>query len=37
MSRLDYLQGHEVATQTISEELDYLRTVSGFGGQDRLS
>ena len=33
MSRLDYLKGHEVATQTISEELDYLKRYLASGGK----
>jgi len=33
MSRLDYLQGYEVATQTISEELDYLKRYLASGGE----
>jgi len=33
MSRLDYLKGHEVATQTISEELDYLEGYLASGGK----
>jgi len=33
MSRLSYLKGHEVATQTISEELDYLEGYLASGGE----
>jgi hypothetical protein len=33
MSRLSYLQGHEVAIQSISEELDYLKRYLASGGK----
>ena len=33
MSRLSYLQGHELAIQSISEELDYLQRYLASGGE----
>ncbi len=33
MSRLSYLQDHEVAIQSISEELDYLKRYLASGGE----
>lgn len=33
MSRLSYLKGHEVAIQSISEELDYLEGYLASGGE----
>lgn len=33
MSRLSYMQGHELAIQSISEELDYLKRYLALGGK----
>lgn len=33
MSRLDCLQGHELAIQTVSEELDFLKRHLASGGE----